>query len=72
MADSYCIVSTKLRGFAESVFFVNAPLGSRRPEVSIPWSLIHGSDETKIQRAMIGQEITFRLLEWKANQLGFV
>lgn len=72
MADSYRLITTKLRRTDRpNAILVDAPLGSREKEVWIPRSLIHGGDELKLSRAFIGQEVTFRIFEWKAEQLGF-
>jgi hypothetical protein len=71
MSDSYRIVTTKLRGMTEKAIFVDAPFGSREKEVSIPRSLIHGGDDMKFGTAFVGQEVTFRLMDWKAEALGF-
>lgn len=36
----------------------------------IPRSLVHGGDDLKISQAIIGTDWTFRVLEWKAEELG--
>lgn len=70
MSDTYRIVSTRFRGIAPSgkAIFVDRPIAG---EVSIPRSLIHGGDDLKMDRYFIGEEITFRLMDWKAEEAGF-
>ena len=36
----------------------------------IPKSLIHGGDLLKLDRAVGKEVVTFRLMEWKAKELG--
>lgn len=69
MGESYRTVTTRLRGIRPKVIFVDRP--HKRGEVSIPRSLIHGGDDLGIERFFIGEEITFRLMEWKAEEIGF-
>lgn len=71
MADTYRIVTTRLRRIEDKAIMVDAPPARRDREVWIPWSLISGADTPKIHRGMIGQEVTFRVFEWKAEQMGF-
>lgn len=71
MADSYRTVTTKLRGLTTNAIRVDAPFGNREKEVWIPRSLIHGADEMKFSPVHLDQEVTFRLMEWKAEALGF-
>ncbi len=35
----------------------------------IPFSLVHSADEMKIKRAMRGDVVSFRLMEWKARAM---
>lgn len=37
----------------------------------IPRSLLHGSDDLKVEGFKVGDEITIRVMEWKAEELGF-
>lgn len=69
MSDSYRIVTTRLRGVREKAIFVDKP--KARGEVSIPRSLIHGADDLKIEGHFIGEEITFRLMDWKSEEIGW-
>lgn len=70
MSESYRIVTTRFRGISPSgkAIFVDRPIAG---QVSIPRSLIHGADDLKLNRYSDGDEITFRLMEFKAEELGF-
>lgn len=67
---SYRIVTTKLRGLRPDAALVDAP-SSRDGTVWIPRSLIHGGDDLKLDRAIEAEEVTFRLMDWKAEEIGF-
>lgn len=71
--DSYRLVSSRFRGVSPTgrAIFVDKPVTRGSGEVSIPRSLIHGVDERKIADLRKGQEFTFRLMEWKAEEVGF-
>lgn len=45
-------------------------IGRADPPVWIPRSLIHTADDLKISRLNTIEELTFRLMEWKAKALG--
>lgn len=69
MADEYRIVTAKLKAVKPRAILVDNWRGG---EAWIPRSLIHGGDDLlKIEKALPGAEITFRLMEWKAEELGF-
>ena len=71
MSDAYRTVTARFRSIAPSgkAVFVDRP---RAPgEVSIPRSLIHGGDDREIEGLFGGEEFTFRLMDWKAEELGF-
>jgi hypothetical protein len=70
MSASYRIVTTRFRGISPSgkAVFVDKPIAG---ETSIPRSLIHGGDDRKFEGSFVGEEITFRLMEWKAEEIGF-
>ena len=40
-------------------------------EISIARQLIHAADDAAIERSFTGEEITFRLMAWKAEEIGF-
>jgi len=69
MADSYRTVTTKLRGLSRDAVLVERPRADSF--VWIPRSLIHGADESKFAGMFIGEETTFRLMEWKAEEVGW-
>jgi hypothetical protein len=86
MSETYRAVTTRFRSIAPSgkAVFVdrpaNQPGGAKgeergaRPgsqEVSIPRSLIHGADDRTFEGLFAGEEVTFRLMDWKAEELGF-
>ncbi len=68
--DSYRTVMAIFRGASGTgkAFFVDLPRGGNN--IAIPRSVIHGADDMKIDDLKRGQEFTFRLFEWKAEQLG--
>lgn len=71
MSDDYRIVSVKLKGVRQNSIFVEHPRQQR--DVSIPRSLLHAGDDLRIGRldfGDVGHEITFRMREWKAEELG--
>lgn len=73
MSDAYRTVTARFRGIAPSgkAIFVDNPPGAGSGTVSIPRSLIHGGDDIGLKRAVVGAEITFRLMEFKAEEIGF-
>ena len=71
MTDHYRTVTARLRGIRPNSVFVDRPASRGRGEISIPRSLIHGADDRAIEGRFVGEEITFRLAEWKAEELGF-
>lgn len=68
--DDYRIVTSRFRGFSPSgkAAFFDKPHASGT--VSIPLSLIHGADTSKLDLLFVGEEFTFRLMEWKAEEAG--
>lgn len=70
-ADSYRTITTRLRGMTPKAIFVDKPPSKGKGETPIPRSLIHGADDRKIEQTFIGEEISFRLMAWKAEELGF-
>lgn len=71
MTSPYRTITTRLRGIRPNSIFVDRPAARGKGEVSVPRSLIHGVDEAAIESMFIGEEITFRLMVWKAEELGF-
>jgi len=70
--ESYRTVTTRLRARTPKAIKVDLP-PAKQGETWIPRSLIHGADDLALAKssAWIGTEITFRLMEWKAEELGF-
>lgn len=77
MADkiAYRTITTIFRGLAPSgmSFFVDCPPSRGTGTVTIPLSLVHGADASGLESfgTSEGTEITLRLVDWKAEQLGF-
>ncbi len=73
MSDPYRAVTTRFRSIAPSgkAFFVDPPASRGAGNVSIAFSLIHAADERAITGLFVGEEITFRLMNWKAEEIGF-
>jgi len=68
VSDRYRTVTAKLKGVRTNSIFVERPRASG--DASIPRSLIHAADDLKLDRAVIDEEITFRLRAWKAEEIG--
>lgn len=71
MSDEYRTVTALVRQVRKDSIMVDVP--TRRLWQSIPRSLIHGGDEFKLDRLVCGPDgvsHTFRVMEWKAEQLG--
>lgn len=69
--DDYRLVTVKVRTVRPQSIFVDKPASRGSGEVSVPRSLIHAADDTKLDGLFAGEEITLRLREWKAEELGF-
>lgn len=70
MSDTYRTVTTRLRAARKTSILVDGPQG-QRADCWIPRSLIHGVDDGRLDVAFLDSEITFRLMEWKAEEIGF-
>lgn len=70
---SYRLVIARFRGISPSgnAIFVDKPTSKGRGTISIPRSLIHGADDIKAASLRKGEEWTFRLVSWKAEEIGF-
>lgn len=68
--DAYRIVTTTFRGVSPSgaAIFVDKPHGG---QVAIPRSLISGADDRKFDKLAEGEEVSFRVFDWKAEECGF-
>lgn len=71
MSEAYRLITTKLRGVRPNSIFVDGPPARGKGSVSLPRSLIHGTDDLKLDSLFIGEEITFRLMDWKAEEIWF-
>jgi hypothetical protein len=65
----YRTVTAKLTGVRPNAIFIQS---RRAPaDLSIPRSLIHGADDIRLDdRSLVKKEVTFRLADWKAEELG--
>lgn len=68
MRDSYRTVTATFRHLRDRSFFVDRPRAAG--QVAIPRSLIHGADDAKLDGLFDGDEFTFRLRAWKAEEIG--
>lgn len=74
MTDDYRTITTRFRGISPTgkAIFVDKPKNqAHRDWAVIPRSLIHGGDDLKFDGYFAGEEVTFRVLAWKAEELGF-
>lgn len=67
-SDPYRTVTATFRGMTPHAIFIDRP--HRTGEVSIPRSLIHYVDNKQFDPLFAGEQITFRLMEWKAEEVG--
>lgn len=68
MSDEYRTVTATFRHLRANSFFVDRPRASG--QVPIPRSLIHVADDAQLDALFDGDEFTFRLRAWKAEELG--
>lgn len=70
--DDYAIVTTIFRDVSPrgKALFCDGPASRGGGRISIPRSLVHGADDMKIAALFDGDEFTFRLRRWKAEELG--
>ena len=71
MSDLDRTVTAVIKSVRQKSIFIDAP--RRTGDVAIPRSLIHGGDDHKLDALQPGREgisYTFRLLEWKAEEVG--
>lgn len=66
MSSSYARVSATLIRRTANAALVEVE-GS---EVWIPRALLHGGDDIQLDRLMRGETFSFRVMEWKAKELG--
>lgn len=73
MTDSYRTITSRFRGIAPSgkAIFVDRPPSRGKGECTIPRSLIHGADDRAIEGCFVSDEISIRIMAFKAEELGF-
>jgi hypothetical protein len=75
MTDSYRTITTTFRRVSSTglAIMVDRPKhqNGRGGWAIIPRSLLHGSDDLKVEKFVEGQEITVRVMDWKCEELGF-
>jgi hypothetical protein len=68
VSDEYRTVTATFRHLRDKAFFVDRPRAAG--QVPIARSLIHAADDAKLDALFDGDEFTFRLRAWKAEELG--
>lgn len=75
MTDSYRTITTTFRRISTTglAIMVDRPKhqNGKGGWAVIPRSLLHGADDLKVEGFKEGQEITVRVIEFKAEELGF-
>ncbi len=69
--DEYRTVTAVFRGGTERAYFFDKPPARGAGRCTIPRSLLHGADDDWIQYVPHGEECTFRVRAWKAEEIGF-
>ena len=67
MSDNYVKVTVEIATATRDAIGIKTPAGAFE---WLPRSLIHGGDELRLDKAIKGERVTFRLVEWKAERLG--
>ena len=68
MSESYRTVTARIEAVRPKAIKLIVP---NRPGAHwVPRSLLHGGDEYRIHVGLEGTDWTFRLMEWKAEELG--
>lgn len=69
-SEKYRIVTAKITRINKDSLIIDTPNGTK----SIPRSLLHGVDDLDLRHLPFGRiepvDHTFRLLEWKAEEVG--
>ncbi|TIW25258.1 MAG: hypothetical protein E5V63_18420 [Mesorhizobium sp.] len=68
MSDAYRTVTARIERITPKAMEVIVP--NRKGTYWVARSLIHGGDELKVHPGLTGTDWTFRLMEWKADELG--
>jgi hypothetical protein len=68
MSDNYRTVTCVLRQVRDNSIMVDHP--RIQGWVSVPRSLLHYTDDRLVEVAEVGKDITIRVREWKAEELG--
>jgi hypothetical protein len=68
MSDDYRTVTCILRQVRDNSIMVETP--TRPGWKSIPRTLLHYTDDRLVEVAEVGKDITIRVREWKAEELG--
>lgn len=71
MNDSYRTITTLFRGATEKAVCIDMPAVRGGGIAWVPRSLIHGVDDKRLDGTPVNSEVTFRLVEWRAEQMGF-
>lgn len=68
--DDYRTVTVRIRHIAQKSIVVDNPPSRGEGTCIIARSLLHYTDDRLIEVAELGEEVTIRLREWKAEELG--
>lgn len=68
MMDRYRIVTLRIKSIREASLWVS--IKGRPGEYNIPRSLLHGGDDIKLARMSRDEDVTLRVMAWKAEELG--
>lgn len=66
--SEYRIVTLRIKSIREASFWVT--IRGRQGEHNIPRSLLHGGDDLRLERMPRDEDVTLRVVEWKAEELG--
>jgi hypothetical protein len=69
--EPYRIVTTRFRGMTKDAVSVDQAKTRGYGTVWIPKSLICAPDLRLFDNSFASEEVTFRLMDWKAEELGF-
>jgi hypothetical protein len=73
MTESYTRVKAILHVLTRDAAQISVTdKGALLSPVWLPRSLIHGADDLKLAKAMKNDEVTVRVMDWKANELGLI
>jgi hypothetical protein len=71
-SDKYRTVTATFRGITRTgnAIIIDNPPSKGAGTMTLPRSLLHGADDLKLERIAPGYPVMFRLVEWKAEEIG--